>query len=31
MVRKSFLWFIVLTVCTAFMLAPALAADKVIK
>ncbi len=31
MVRKSFLWIIVLAVCTAFMIAPALAADKVIK
>jgi TRAP-type mannitol/chloroaromatic compound transport system substrate-binding protein len=31
MARKSFLWLTVLTVCTAFMLAPALAADKVIK
>lgn len=31
MVKKGFLWLIVLTVCTAFTLAPALAADKVIK
>jgi len=31
MVRKGFLWVIVLAVCTAFIIAPALAADNVIK
>ena len=31
MVKKSFLWTIVLAVCTAIMIAPALAAEKVIK